>query len=213
MASVLIVDDQMGARDTLIKAVESVDGLFVKKSISNAKMAYTVCLSGQIDMVIMDVYTENGENGIEAAAKIKKDFSWIKIVVVTSMAEVSFLEKAKEAGVESFWYKDEGEAELSDVIKRTLEGENIWPDATPAVKIGEILSTEFSERELEILREIVNEHTYEEIRQKLNIEVTTINYHVRNMLNKTGMRTKTGLVAAVTSKRLIVPNLWEEDSD
>lgn len=213
MANVLIVDDQLGARNVLSTAVESVEGLVVKNTIENARLAYTVCLSGQIDVVLMDVYTEHGENGIEAAAQIKKDFPWIKIIIVTSMAEVSFLEKAKEAGADSFWYKDEGETSLVEVLKKTLAGEGVWPQSTPVVNVGEILSTEFTQRELEVLREIVNEHTYEEIKGKLHIEVTTINYHVKNMLVKTGFRTKTGLIAAVTSKRLIIPDLWETSHD
>ena len=46
----------------------------------------------------------------------------IKIIIVTSLAECSFIERAHKAGVESFWYKDAGKEELLEVMDRTMKG-------------------------------------------------------------------------------------------
>lgn len=79
----------------------------------------------------MDVMTELGHSGLEAATEIKQVFSGIKIIIVTSMPEYSWLEQARKIGVESFWYKDGKKTAILDVMNRTMAGESIYPDTTP----------------------------------------------------------------------------------
>ena len=89
-----------------------------------------------IDLVLMDVCTSGSMDGIDAAERIKREFPNIKIVVVTSMVEESYIRLAKAAKVDSFWYKDISKENLSEVIRRTMNGESIFPDKTPDVQIG-----------------------------------------------------------------------------
>ncbi len=100
----------------------------------------------------MDVVTRNGESGLDAAARIKRAFPQIKIIIVTSMPECSYLSRAREIGVESFWYKEEQRESLLDVMERTMAGESVYPDATPELQLGLASSYEFTDRELEVLR-------------------------------------------------------------
>ena len=70
------------------------------------------------------------------------------------MPEYSYLSRAREIGVESFWYKEEQRESLLDVMERTMAGESVYPDATPELQLGLASSYEFTERELEVLREM-----------------------------------------------------------
>lgn len=96
-------------------------------SISGADVALAYCGRQMIDLILMDVCTAGNKDGIEAAAEIKAAFPNIKIIVVTSMVEVGFLERAKAAKVDSFWYKDLSPEDLIDVIDRTMAGEHLFP--------------------------------------------------------------------------------------
>ena len=49
-----------------------------------------------VDLILMDVVTENGESGLVAAEKIKKKFPNIKIIIVISMPECSYIKRAKK---------------------------------------------------------------------------------------------------------------------
>ena len=64
----------------------------------------------------MDVVTRGGESGLDAAERIKRTFPQMKIIIVTSMPECSYLSRAREIGVESFWYKEEQRESLLDVM-------------------------------------------------------------------------------------------------
>ena len=74
MHSVLIVEDQLIIRKTFENMIENSEDFKVADSIENAAMAPMHCASG-VNLVIMDVYTAHRENGLEAAAKIKKGIS------------------------------------------------------------------------------------------------------------------------------------------
>ena len=150
MHSVLIVEDQVIIRKTFENMIEESEDFCLSNAIENAALAEMYCAKG-VNLVLMDVYTAHRENGLEAAAKIKKNYPNVKVIIVTSMPEESFIRKAKEAGCDSFWYKDSEEEVLLDVMKRTMAGEHVYPSQTPAMTIGLADSSEFTERELEVL--------------------------------------------------------------
>lgn len=174
-------------------------------TLENAANAEIVCTRGNVDLILMDVCTVDDESGLEAAAKIKKHHPDIHIIIMTSMPEYSFLQKARDAGCNSFWYKEYGETELLDVMDRTMRGERVYPDETPMVSIGNINSHELTERELIVLRQLALGYKYEEIAHNLDITTNTVKYHIKNLLTKTGYRSTLQLVVDVVSKKLILP--------
>lgn len=190
---ILIVEDQ----DLIAQMFETMIGTngeyHLAGRVKNADLAPVFCSKGGVDLVLMDVYTELGASGLDAAAVIKRDHPEIKIIIVTSMPEVSFQKRAREAGVESFWYKDGSELKLIDVIRHTLNGKSVYPLNTPRVKVGEVYSTDFTEKELSVLREIVRGSTNAEIAEVLCLSPATVKSYVNELMSKTGFRTRTAL--------------------
>ena len=205
MIKVLIVDDQRMVREMIKLNLEKLENIKIVNSIENAQMAEMFCSNGQIDLTIMDICTANGESGLEASRNIKKYYPNIKIIIVTSMPEHSFIEKAKDIGCDSFWYKDFHKISFIEVVEKTLNGEKIYPDRTPTIEIGLAKSYEFTSRELEVLRELVNGSTHLEISENLDISINTVKFHIKNLLSKTGYTNSMQLVIDVVNKKLILP--------
>ncbi len=97
-----------------------------------------------------------------------------------------------------------------NIIKLTLSGEHIFPDAPPAVEIGTAMSTEFTKSEFNVLRYLLRGMSYGKIAEVMGIEVTTVKYHVSNMLQKTNFENKLQLALAVSNSKLIA-ELAEDD--
>ncbi len=95
MTRVLIVEDQKMAQENMEAIVRSSENYTLAGIIPNAADAELFCMRETVDLILMDVCTARDENGIEAAAVIKKKFPKIKIVIVTSMAEHTFIEKRR----------------------------------------------------------------------------------------------------------------------
>ncbi len=201
---VLLVEDQRLVQQFLEDIIRNSERYELAASLRNADLADVYCEREQIDLILMDVYTAGGASGLNAAARIKKKHPYIRIIIITSMPEVSYLDRAREIGVESFWYKEVGDEPLLSVMDRTMEGGSVYPDRTPEMQFGNISSYEFTERELEILRELTSGDTNEEIADRLFISKNTVKDYVTKMLIKTGFRSRTELAVKARELGLVV---------
>ena len=191
---VMIVDDSRVARELFEMYIKNSDNCSLVRVEESAMFADTFLKTNtDIELVIMDILMNDGSNGLEAAAKIKKIRPDIKIVAVTSMAESSWLKRAREIGIESFWFKETSKETIMDVINRTIAGESVYPDSTPRVKIKLAGSEEFTEGELKVLRLMTAGMPNAEIARRLNISESTVKSHIHNMLEKTGCENRTVL--------------------
>ena len=205
MIRVLLVEDSRITRSSIEQMIGFHPEFELVASIENAANAEILCLRGTVDLILMDICTADNESGLAAAASIKRHYPRIKIIAMTSMPECSFLQKARQAGCDSFWYMEYGDTDLMEVCTRTLSGISVWPDQTPPLSVGLAESRDLTQRELDILRELARGEKYEDIADHLGITVNTVKYHVKNMLQKTGYRNTMQLVADVVEKQLILP--------
>lgn len=204
MINVLIVEDQRMAREYMEQVVEGTEGYNLTASISGASLAAMHCMSREIDLVLMDICTENNESGLTACAEVKKKSPGTKVIIVTSAMDPDFLRRAVEAGADSFWHKEAPQDELSSVIARTMAGEHIFPDAMPTVKIGSAVSCDFTEKELAVLRLLVPGLSYREIAEQLHYSEVYVKKIVTSMLKKTDHPNRVSLAVDVAVKKLII---------
>lgn len=114
---IMIVDDQSVSRQMFELYIDRSPNYEVIYSLDTAMFADTYILKAKPDLIIMDILMQDTSNGLEAAEKIKKINPQIKIIAVTSMPEVSWMEKAKAIGIESFWYKEASEESILNIIE------------------------------------------------------------------------------------------------
>lgn len=205
--NVLIVDDQAIPRQLFESIVNASENYKLAASIDMAQVADMYCARQQIDLILMDVVMSDGINGLEAAGKIKKSYPNIKIIIVTSMPDAAFLAKAREAQVDSFWYKEVQDAPLLAIMDRTMAGEHVFPDSAPEVTLGLAKNTEFTARELDVLRMLVNGYTDKEISDQLEMSFHTVRFHVNALLQKTGCNSRTELAIKAAKSGIVVPEV------
>lgn len=204
MIRVLIVEDQKMAQENMEAIIKASENYTLAGIIPNAADAELFCMRGGVDLILMDVCTARDENGIEACAVIKKKFPRIKVIVVTSMAEHTFIEKARTARANSFWYKDASHGELLSVMDKTMAGECVFPDKTPEVKLGLSTSYELTSSELDVLRALMKSTSDEDAANMLGCTKANVRWHLGKILDKTGYRTRMELLIAVAQKNLII---------
>ena len=82
--------------------------------------------------------------------------------------------------------------------------EKVYPEGTPKLRLGEALSTELTEQELRVLRELTCGDTDEEIAEKLHLSMWTVRKYVKLMLEKTGFKSRTQLAVAARECGLVI---------
>lgn len=190
---IMIVDDQFVSREMFKLYINQCPDYEVVYCVDTAMFADTYVLNTKLDLVIMDILMQDGSNGLDAAEKIKKLKPELKIIAVTSMPEVSWMDRAKEIGIESFWYKEVSEETILEIIERTLNGESIYPIRTPEVKLGMTKSTDLTPREIQVLRLLTTGVGNDEIADSLGISLNTVKTHIQHLLDKTGFASRTQL--------------------
>lgn len=201
---VLVVEDQAMPRQLFEMLIEDRPEYELLYSIDSASVANIYCDRYEIDLIIMDVVMGDGSNGLDAAERIKASHPDIKIVIVTSMPEVSYIERAKSIGVDSFWYKAGDTREILNVMDKTMAGEHVFPDDTPVVEFGDITSDKLTDAEIAVLRELTKGSSNKEIADHLYISETTVRSHISNMLSKTGFANRTELAIKARVEGLVV---------
>ena len=204
MIHVLIVEDDPMARQLLEIYVEKSGAYTLAQSVESAAFAELCCRARQIDLILMDVCTAMNASGLEAAEKIKREFPYIKVIIITSQPECSFLDRARAAGVDSFWYKNGTAEELVAIMDRTMAGEQVYPETTPPLQLGEVTSDLLSDRELEVLRELVAGEPDAAIAEKLHMSLRTVKAHIQSMRDKTGFRNRTELAVRAREIGLVI---------
>lgn len=209
--NVMVVEDQTMPRQLFEAIVNADPKLNLAVSIDNAEIADICCQRHNVNLVLMDVVTKNGASGLVAAEKIKAANPNVKIIVVTSMPECSYVERAKKIGVEGFWYKDFGKEPIQSLISRVIGGETVYPQDKPVVMLGLANGSEFTERELEILREMTGGFTNAEIACKMDLSEKRVRNIVTEMLEKTGFRNRTELAVRAREAGIVI--LERKDGD
>ena len=204
MINVLIVEDDPMARQLLEIYINTSEKYHHIQSVESAALAEFCCRTNQVDVILMDVCTAMNASGLDAAEKIKKSFPNTKVIIITSQPECSFIDRAHEVGVDSFWYKSSEAEEILSVLDRTMAGETVYPESTPSLKLGDTFSENLTDRELEVLRELVAGESDAAIAEKLFMSLRTVKGHIQSMRKKTGFRNRTELAVRARESGLII---------
>jgi len=200
---ILIADDHQIVRQGLMSILENEKNCLV---IGEAEDGYEVLdfLSGnEADLVIMDINMPR-MNGIECTIQISEKYTKTRVLALTMHSEELYLRKMLEAGAAGYVLKNADKDELLKAINTILQGNHYFSEEITLSVIHELTRPDqkskkeniiqLTSREMEILELILAEHTNQEISNKLNISIRTVDAHRRNLIEKTGSRNTAGLV-------------------
>jgi len=85
-----------------------------------------------------------------------------------------------------------------------MAGESVYPDTTPRLVLGNATSAELTDRELDVLRELLTGATNGEIGEKLGMSERTVKTHITHMLEKTGFKNRTVLAIRARMSGLVI---------
>ena len=167
MIRLMIVEDQAMLRDSLACTINTQSDMEVVASLGDAAEALEALERSGATCALLDVCTENDSSGIVAARKIKEAHPEVKVVIMTGMPEITFVEQARTAGVDSFVYKNVGTTELLGIIRSTVEGYSTFPLAQQSIFSD---AAQLTDTELAILRLVCETKTRKEIATELYFE-------------------------------------------
>ena len=206
---VVVIDDQRLARMYVDLFVKSSTRYELIGSLPYAEDALPFCREQQPDMVIMDIVMGRGMDGLAAATQLKRELPDVKIILATSLAQPEWMAQAQAAGIDSFWYKEYSRLPLLEIMDRTAAGESVYADDPPQAMLGELPTSELTEQQRRLLGCLTLGIPNKEIAERLRISPLTVKSHLEQLMDRTGIHSRTEL--AVKASRLGLN--WPEGSE
>ncbi len=203
-SKILIVDDHALFVEALRLALEGVksDTQRIIKTETSAQSALEL-LSGPaiFDLILIDIDMPeiNGFDFIKALQRLQIQST---VVVVSASYENEVAVSAKELGIAGYISKNEALDQLSAKIDRVLDSEELSYKVSPGANETD-RDSEFSVRQIAIIRSIDEGKTNKEIARDLHIELNTVKYHVKSIFMKLGVNNRTWCVREARKKGLL----------
>lgn len=207
MFKIIVIDDHILLRDMIVDTLNAEDDLEVVGLSDDAKDALDLCKKLCPDVLLMDICTANNSNGIFFAKTIKENFSNIRIIIMTGVLDVNFVNEAKEAGIESFIYKSISKDSLISTVKNTANGYSIYPNSIYKNNFHNSFLSKLTDKEMQILKLYCKLLDKDEIAETLAISPRTLKSHIHSIYEKTGFNNLSKLAIYCVSNGLIVSNL------
>ena len=206
---VLIVDDHKIVRTGLRAMISLNDGLEVVGEAANGQSGIDQCSALRPNVVLMDMRMP-GMDGPTAIERISAESPEVNVLALTSFDDPRTVRRALEAGAVGYLLKDCGEDELVAAIRLAARGRGAVAVsameglvAKPPQEDGDEYRASVTAREMDVLRLLAGGLTNSQISNRLGVSLSTVNFHVHNILDKLGAKTRTEALAIAVREGLV----------
>ena len=207
---ILIVDDHQMFIDGLKSILRKQEHFHVVAEALNGEAALEILKNQKIDIMISDISMPQ-MSGIELTNQVKEKYPEIKVIIVSMHNDPSVVSEILMAEAEGYILKNTGKKELIDALTSVSNNRTYYSNDVIAVMMKTIKPViknpeeikQLSEREIEILKLIVEEYSSDQIAVKLFISRRTVDAHRINILTKTNSKTLVGLIKYAVRNNII----------
>lgn len=202
---VLLVEDHVVVRRGIALILNSEEGMEVVAEAQDGRTALELFRRYRPDVTLMDLRLP-GMSGVDAIKAIRAEFPRARIMVLTTFDGDEEIYKALKAGALAYLLKDTTCEELVRTIRKVSNGQK-HITAEVGVKLAEHAGREqLTEREMEVLGELVQGKSNQEVASSLSICEGTVKFHVNHILSKMGVTDRTQAVVCALRRGLSTLN-------
>ena len=199
---ILSVEDHPVFREGLSTILGSQPDMTLVAQASNAVEAMAEFRRHRPDITLMDLRLP-GANGTDALIAIRGEFPQARIVMLTTSDGDAEIQGAMRAGASGYILKSMPKSEMLKIIRAVHSGGRHVPPEV-AARLAEHLGEEdLTTRELEVLRLIRDGYRNKQIADQLCIAETTVNFHIKNLVDKLGANDRTHAVTIAVRRGLL----------
>jgi DNA-binding NarL/FixJ family response regulator len=199
---ILSVEDHPVFREGLSTIIASQPDMTLVAQASNAIEAVEEFRRHRPDITLMDLRLP-GTNGTDTLIAIRGEFPEARIIMLSNSESDGEIQRALRAGAAAYVLKSMPKDQLLAVIRSVHLGRRHVPAEVAALLAEHLGEEDLTARELEVLLLIKEGHRNKQIAARLNIAETTVNFHVKNLIDKLGANDRTHAVTIALRRGLL----------
>lgn len=200
--SVLIVDDHPVVRDGLCAMISADPSIHVVAEAGTGEEALEAIQKLRPMVVLMDLLLPDisGSEVIQRVCAVSSDTAFI---VLTTLSGDEEIYRALEAGARGYLFKDMARKELVNAIRTVADGKRYIPAEVGAIVAEALPRTALSTREIDVLQRIAGGLRNKEIAHDLGVSESTVNAHIKHILEKLHVSDRTQAVTTALRRGII----------
>jgi len=210
---VLLADDHALVRAGIRSLLTGLEGIEVVGEAGDGREALRLVEKERAHVLLMDIAMP-GLNGLEALARVTKDYPHTRVLILSMHANEEYVLQALRAGAAGYLLKGAGPAELELAVRAVARGEthlspsisrHVVDDYLRRLSEGPAAPEALTPRQREILQLIAEGHTTKEIASKLGLSVKTVETHRMQLMERLDIHDIAGLVRYAIRTGLVTP--------
>lgn len=211
MINIFLIDDHPLILEGLKKILQDDPGFNITGTAQTSDQALASLRENPSPHIILLDLNLGEEDWLLLYHQLKKEFSMMKIIIISSTGDGQIILKAMRVGANGYILKTSGLRELKEAIHKVMLGETYICREASAAMINALQNDRSSTKEIASLtrreREILNlldkGYTSSEVADMLHLSIHTIDTHRKNMLQKFKVHNTQGLLHFVNQHRLL----------
>ena len=187
---ILIADDHAIVRIGIRILIKNMDSNALVEEAVNGESVIRKLKTDDYDLLILDISMPRTES-FSLTNYILKEFPSLKVLIFTINQEAFFAKRFLKLGVHGYMIKESKETEVQEAIRTILNGQIYVSDALSGILSDEVMGTheenpfeKLSDREFELILQILKGYPVAEIADTLHLNKSTIGTHKSRIMKK-----------------------------
>lgn len=200
--NILLADDHTLVRAGIRALIEQLPTVKVVGEAKDGREALRLVREHKPDLILMDVAMP-GLNGLEATARVSKEFPDVRVIILSMYANEEYVREAINAGAAGYLVKRSAATELERAITAVARGEKYFSplvsthvnkDRAGRLSVDRAWIERLTPRQREILQLIAERHSTKDIAGILSISIKTVETHRAQLMERLDIHDVPGLV-------------------